>query len=411
MKIWVTVALVAVLGAIVGAGWSVYDLTRAPDLFEPYGKAEIPKKFQSPKKLVPAPGELADGAPKAQVIGPSDYDFGSMERLSTRSHTFKIKNIGTAPLELIKGNTTCKCTLSSLSGSTFEPGEIAEVTLEWTSKTSGEEDEFSQIAEIHTNDPEQPILRLKIHGVIAESIRVLPRKLVVNRVLSNEGTTTEFRLYGFQTEKIDVTKVTYENARLAKYFDLKFKPMSKAEYQQEKGAICGAVATLRIKPGLPLGPLEQKLLLRVKIKGEKEATLEIPIEGSVTGDIVVTGAPKYYVAARNVLNFGTLKKGTGKKAVLFIFVKGPHRRDVKFGVGEMDPPNYFRVHFSKPQELNHGKTIKYLLNIEIPPDAAVADHLGYKLREMGRIIITTTHPETHEIPIYVHFAVEENSAS
>lgn len=409
MRVWVWMTLVGVLGIAVGIGATALDLLPSKNAFVPYGRGGIPVKFQPPKEMEsppPAPGALADGAPKAQVLGDRDFNFGSMERLSTRTHTFKIKNIGTAPLKLIKGNTTCKCTLSSLSGSTFAPGDVAEVTLEWTSKTLGEEEDFSQTAEIHTNDPENPILRLKIHGVIAESIRVLPDKLVVNRVSSNVGTTTHFRIYGFRTHQIEMTRLTYEEERLKPYFDLQLKPMTEAEYKEEKGAISGALATLHIKPGLPIGPLLQKLHMTVKTGPQKEATLDIPVEGSVTGDIVVTGAPKVYLAEKNLVNFGMLKEGRGAKTVLYVFVKGPHRHDVKFGVGAMDPPNYFKVHFSAPQELNQGKTIKYLVTVQVLPHGKPIDRLGYDLLKMARITLTTTHPDSREIPIYVRFGIE-----
>lgn len=407
MKFWVWMGLVALLGVAAGAGFTAMDLLQGPNLFEPYGQGEIPAKLQPPKVVAPPPpGAPAEGVPRAQVLGDVNFDFGSMERLSTRTHTFKIKNTGSAPLELITGNTSCKCTLSSLSGSKFAPGDVAQITLEWTSKTVTEQPEFSQVAEIHTNDPEQPILQLKIHGVIAESIRALPDKIVVNRISSNEETTTQFRLYGFRTPKIEMTRLQYEDERLRPYFALNLEPMPKAEYEQEKGAICGAVATLRIKTGLPIGPLLQKLHMTVKIGEDKQATLDIPVEGSVVGDIVVTGTPKTYFVEKNLLNFGELKAGRGAKAVLFVFVKGPYRHDVKFGVGEMDPPNYFRVKFSEPQEINDGKTLKYLVTIEVLPDAPPIDRLGYDLSELAHITLTTTHPDSHEIPIYVRFGIQ-----
>lgn len=406
MKIAVGLVIVAILGGTIGVGLTAYDLTRAKDLFEPYGKGEVPAKFQTPKTITPEPGELAKGAPKAYVIDGADFDFGSMEKLSTRSHTFKIKNIGTAPLKLIKGNTTCKCTLSSLSGSTFAPGEIAEITLEWTSKTIGGESEFSQMAEIHTNDPENPILRLKIHGVIAESIRLLPLEIVLNHISSNEGTTTTFRLYGFQTKSIDISDVSYKYPETSSRYELSFQPMTEAEYKQEKGAISGAIGTLTVKPGLPIGPLLQTILLTVKISDDKEAVIGVHIKGTVSGDIVVTGAPKTFIAEKNLVNFGLVKQGKPAKAVLYAFVKGPHRHDIKFGVGAMKPPKYFRVSFSEPQEINAGKTLKYLITIELLSDAPTIDRLGYELDELARIMLTTTHPETKEIPIYVRFGIE-----
>ncbi|MBM4092928.1 MAG: DUF1573 domain-containing protein, partial [Planctomycetes bacterium] len=64
--------------------------------------------------------EAAPG-PRVRVDNPT-HDFGRMDPLTERSHTFVIRNIGDAPLRLEQGPTTCKCTLSGLSNRHVLPG-------------------------------------------------------------------------------------------------------------------------------------------------------------------------------------------------------------------------------------------------------------------------------------------------
>ena len=72
---------------------------------------------------------------KVVVVNGSEFDFGVMERNGTRSHRFEIKNAGTAPLQLEKGETTCKCTINKLVDGVLKPGESVMVELEWIGGT------------------------------------------------------------------------------------------------------------------------------------------------------------------------------------------------------------------------------------------------------------------------------------
>src|SRR5690606_1091071 len=46
-------------------------------------------------------------------IDATSYDFGVMERGSSKSHTFKVTNDGQGPLQIAVGATSCKCTSRS----------------------------------------------------------------------------------------------------------------------------------------------------------------------------------------------------------------------------------------------------------------------------------------------------------
>src|SRR5687767_10877780 len=59
---------------------------------------------------VKTPGSGAAKEPVAVVVNGEQFNFGTMDRYAHNSHVFTIRNDGGAPLTLIKGTTTCKCT-------------------------------------------------------------------------------------------------------------------------------------------------------------------------------------------------------------------------------------------------------------------------------------------------------------
>ncbi len=101
-----------------------------------------------------------------------------------------------------------------------------------------------------------------------------------------------------------------------------------------------------------------------------------------------------------------MRRGESAKAVLQVFVKGEYRHDVAFSVGKVDPESYLEVNISPPEELNQGKTIRYLVTIEIPSGLNPINRLGSAEAGYGRIVLETTHPQTKQVPIRVKFAVE-----
>src|ERR1700730_16438707 len=61
----------------------------------------------------------------AEVEGDLTHDFGTMAQYSTGKKTWAIKNVGEGPLRLIKGTSTCSCTIASLKDGTaasLKPG-------------------------------------------------------------------------------------------------------------------------------------------------------------------------------------------------------------------------------------------------------------------------------------------------
>jgi mono/diheme cytochrome c family protein len=103
--------------------------------------------------------------PKIKVAE-KEHAFGSVEEGTEVPHVFKIQNIGGKPLQ-VSAETSCGCTQLDLSTQKVLPGESAELKV--TMDTSLKKGFVSKIINVHSNDPQTPILPLTI------SANVLPR--------------------------------------------------------------------------------------------------------------------------------------------------------------------------------------------------------------------------------------------
>lgn len=388
-------AIGAVLVGVAGALGSVYlEFAGVPAQFEPHNRPAAQTE-------VAGPGS-STGVPKAVVVNGQDHDFGSGQRQSKMAHEFVITNEGSAPLKLEKGPTSCKCTMSDLQKGQLLTGEQAVVKLEWTLTTIA--DRFRQTAEIHTNDPTLPTILLTIHGKVVDLVRLEPAELVLSHVSASEGTQAEFRVYGFQTKDLQVVRHEFVHQETAAQFDVQLAPLAPAELAAKPDASCGLRGVLTLKPGLPLGPINQTIRLTTNVT--EAQTFELNVTGSVVSDLSIVG-PHLFDEEHNVLRFGTVRRSQGAQAALRVLVKGPYRRDVRLRVKEVDPADALQVTVGAAQEINAGAVFMFPLQVEIPKNVRPVDRLGGEEGKFGRIAIATTHPDVPVVYVHVRFAVKE----
>jgi hypothetical protein len=396
-----SVSLLAIfLGGAIGVAttWSEFAAERGADLLAATGD----------KSLLPEiPGAAAAGKAEVDVIGASDFDFGVMEKGATQRHTFILKNVGKAPAVLRKGDTTCKCTLSELAKDQLQPGEMAEVALEWTPVSFAPA--FRQSAHIHVQ-PGGELIRLEVHGRVVQSVRAMPEELTLSNVSTSEPRTATSFVYCYRQPDFSVQFERLGRTESAKHFEVAIVPLTADEVAQQPEALAGVKVNVTVKPGLPLGHLEQTVHLTTNVA--EAPTLEIPVRGSISGDISVVGARSLYDTERKIVTLGNVPRATGGKFHLQLLVKGPRVRDVKFSVGEVDPADALQVqvdmdHFVKVKQDDSVRM--YPLTITVPPHSPAVSRLGGTQpgqSKLGRITIKTTHPQAPQVLLYVQFAVE-----
>jgi len=145
---WIVAGVAAVVGATIGGATAVSELMLQPLQI---GEMAIVSSLSS--------------GPAPKLVTPElNFDFGRMIVGEQGSHEFAFTNAGEAPLELTKGATSCKCTISGLEQTLIPPGETANVKLEWKANPGGPGGDFRQTALILTNDPLRPEVTLTIQG-------------------------------------------------------------------------------------------------------------------------------------------------------------------------------------------------------------------------------------------------------
>lgn len=389
------------MGVGLGVGSTAVERNSYQELFLP---SEFVAYANARDAKTGSPGR--EKPPQVEFVNGRVHDFGTMDRYAKNKHTFLLKNTGQGPLEVEVTGTTCKCTISGVDREKIPPGETGEIDVEWEAKVLDAATEFEQKIELSTNDPKNRFVSLIIKGYVVEPLRALPPKVVLGRVSTSETTTAEFRLFGAGTEAIEILGTEFQETETADLFDVAYDPMPQEELEKEGGASCGLLATLTVKPGLPLGPINQTIRVRARVNN-KETEAQVSVKGQAVGDILIASSA-LYESRKNLLNFGALKRSESAKAVLQVFITGKHRHETELSVGEIDPPGYMKVDIGPAQTLNQGATIRHKVTVEIPAGQRPINRLSQlgEFGKLGRLVLETTHPTIEQISIRVRFAVD-----
>ena len=390
MKIWLLAFFSMVFGGLFGLGSVWLEFRNLQNQFEPHNHAFTAEEKQ----------QDLDAAARVLVVGGTEHNFGKALRESKMSYAFVFKNEGDSPLTLEAGATTCKCTLSALQNGSVAPGETSEVKLEWKVKTV--DDEFRQTAEIHTNDPRQPTIRLSIYGRVADSVRLSPRDLALSSISVGEPYPAEFRIYSYFADVLKVTEQTWQSDEHLDHFQVNFRPLTPEEVQEEPNAVGGLMGELTILPGLPLGAIRQGL--EIVTDAPDAAPLTLPISGRAVSDITIVGSR--FRESSHSLNLGKVARDKGVSSTLRILVKGPHRESAELKIGKITPSSYLQAEFGEVRKLSKGAVHMHTLKIRVPPGLEPINRLGANKTEPGKVVIETTHPVAKQIEIAVNFAVE-----
>ena len=393
MRVWLYAVAAVLVGLIVGVGTAWNEVERMPRQFEPDNRTVA--------ALEASRDESGRLGPKVEVVDGTTYDFGSGQRDSKGKHTFVVRNLGDEALTLTRGATSCKCAFSELKNDEIGPGESTEVTLEWHLTTEGEQ--FRQTASIHTNDPRQATITLVSQGSVTDWVKVEPRELVLSNISVSEGAQAQFSLYGFQVEGMAVAEYRFANAETADYFELEFTELDHSQVQMKPLPSVALRGTLTLKPGLPLGSLNQTIHLKTDI--EQAPEFELPISGSVVGDISIVGAGTFRQQS-NLLVFGQVDGEKGTETTLRVLIKGPHRHDVQLKIKETDPSDALAVQLGEPTPINNGLVYMHPLTVSVPSGSRPVARMGFDREDYGRIVIETTHPDTPLLTLRVRFAVK-----
>ncbi len=350
-----------------------------------------------PKRPRPAQAAAQKNAPHVVVKEPH-YDFGTMQRGTSKSHEFLIQNTGAGPLKLRNGGTTCKCTMSQVPESAIPPGGSTKIKLEW--KAKADSGPFRQTATILTNDPTQSQLELLVDGQILPISGVEPADFTFDKIPFGETRSAHVYVMAMLQDKLTVSDPQFSDPTVRDKFKVEIEHAKKSELPN-KNAKEGVRVTVTAMPNLPVGRLATWLTLHTDLPEAEK--LEIPVLGQVVGDISVGGITGWN-EDQGVLVIGTVKSSEGGHGKVNLIVRGPDAQNVKFGVKSVEPKE-LKVTVGKPQKLK-DTLVHVPVDIEIPPGTPPMVHLDTAQGDAAHIVFSTTHPKIKELSLSVRFAVE-----
>jgi hypothetical protein len=391
MKTWLFVVAAVVAG--IGLG---YATATARIGANPYKPVEIHAAArQAASTNAPPKGARA-------AVDEPFHDFGVMDSGSKGRHIFVLKNTGNAPLELKAGSTSCKCTLSEIDEKPVPPGGEGHVTVQWN--PHGYHGNFHQTANVTTNDPDRPTIELTVTGRVTTAASVTPGELVLSRIAASEQGKGTVKIYGFLPQKMEITGHEFSDSSNAANFDVKFSPLTSDQLKEEEGATSGVLAEVTVKPGLPLGPFRQKIVVKTSLP--QAPSLEFSVTGKIVSEITLVG--RGWRETDGVLDLGPVDSKEGLERTLVLVARGIQENKLEFHVAEAFP-DVLRVEIGKPTSVQRD-TVTYIqtpLTVKIPPGSRPANHLGSEESKYGRIILQTNNPRVPQVRIYVNFAVKD----
>ena len=355
----------------------------------------------------------AQAAPVAEEVGPEiassgpyptvtvdqhQHNFGVMEAYQKQEHTFVVRNVGEAPLKLVKGKTTCTCTLSDLAKKEIMPGESADVHVSWEPKTPTEY--FRQTANILTNDPKNNPIQLLVYGVVKERLLLAPTmQWPIDQVYDDKDAEYTGRIYSPILDNFKILSLTSPNPLLS----ATATPLTAEELEdlKESKAKTGYAIHVSLKPGVPVGRFEIPLAIETDMRAleqdgslGKPITKTIPVTGSRKGPIQILGPN--WIEEQSTVGFGNFNALKGKKVTLNLFATGAPPEGFKILKIETIPPE-LKVSM-EPDPRMKGKSKRYLLTFEFLPGAPIGDD-----DTLGSVKLHTNHPHSATMEFRVRY--------
>ncbi len=147
-------------------------------------------------------------APKLEMVGSDSVDFGKYSANQTKTATFTIKNSGDEVLKIKSIRKTCGCFKPSSDKMELKPNESAIIKVDV--EAYGIYKSYSKFVFVNSNDPKNPIQKLRVSGNAEPLVEILPQdKVFVGNISKDQGVVREFLIkpFGKNSVKLQEPKV------------------------------------------------------------------------------------------------------------------------------------------------------------------------------------------------------------
>jgi hypothetical protein len=396
------VGAAAVIG--MGLGWLTYQSRYSgPSEFGPFSsQAPVSAAEVSLKKG----GDEPRTYPKLEVVNGEQYEFGVMEPGGEGTHTFVVRNVGEAPLELTVVGSTCKCTVGTLKDSQVAPGEQTEIEMKWVAKSDIEE--FGQSATLRTNDPARGELSLRISGRVISTMTMSPRTFAIGDVESGESIRLDSIIYSFSKTPIKPISQVFSDLDMTGRSKFTVEEVSPASLDDPQFATATQAFKLGIEiaPGLRQGPIRENFTFEFvpasaineggSFDPDMISRFTAEVTGKVVGAITLVESQRVYNGSEGyIFTMGEFDPKSDKPQRANLLLRGPQRDAIKLTVGDVEPAGVLKAELGEP--VGRNTTVLVPLLLWIDPEAKPTELMGRGNDDFGTVWIRAEGPEGLEI--------------
>ena len=125
-------------------------------------------------------------------------------------------------------------------------------------------------------------------------------------------------------------------------------PLAADELRKHKGVTSGVLVRVTVKPGLPLGRFQQRILLSTNLTAAPE--VDLPLFGTV-GEVSLVGPG--WSSETGVLDIGAVDGRSVTQRRLVVLARGPNAKEMKFRVASVEP-DFLKVKLGKTTVADTG---------------------------------------------------------
>ncbi len=431
MRIFLIIVLALIAGVLLGT-WSTIDefRTDAGDGFElqalnPWHEVKVPSNvsmFYDPHTEAPAekatkpvvtslkPAPKDGPQPKARVDADSK-SFGTVEEGDEGTLTYLIYNDGKAPLQLEKGRSSCKCTVSNITKKSVPPGESSEIVVDW--RTSVATPKFNKRFSIKTNDRQRPTLQFAVTGQVLPVVSFEPRSLSAFTVVVGETTELKARLLYYRDVPLEIRNWRLNNREIAEFFDVTFEPLTPEEIAmhvaknpKKAGAKSGYLVRIKVKPGIPVGDNSQELTVRTNAERRTSPKINMFVRVHEAVSVFGTKVRSGWNWTNQSLALSHRPESPHYAERLVLQAMGKDRADIEFKVKEVVPAK-LKVELGERQEQHRGDALWTDLHVSLPDEVDAEAVFAALPEKRGKVVIETTHPKYPELSFGVSYVPQE----
>ncbi|MEM6365589.1 MAG: DUF1573 domain-containing protein [Planctomycetota bacterium] len=412
-KYWIVTLLAVVFGST--AGWAInYVEYGRQDAY--FGEMTLDGTINAENVMERLAKGESKSAARAEVEGETTFDFGVTSPNAEGSHTFVIRNDGGEPLTLKMGATTCKCTLGKLDDEALQPGESTSVNLEW--KVQTKESVFEQSAELRTNDPNRPAIRLTVKGIVIREVEFEPKQIAFGDVTATQEFEFGTNFYSYFDTPVEIIDVDFGSKTLQELAETRFEEFDPAE---EGGIHHRAKQAFRIttkaKTGLRQGPLVTNMRVQFrKLDADGNRVNDdvfnstVEVAGRVIGSITMIENLKLRETAKGggyIWTLGRLDRDASLDFKAFVALKGSQREGTILTIGEVYPDQVVSAELDAP--MTKGTMTLYQLKLKLQPSDEMIDLLGKNKDDFGWVWIESDNPKVPRMRVAIKVLLEPRS--